>query len=89
MIVPLLVFGALAMLMYTSGIGSSDEYLLGGKAFTPSELERAQSALSQSGLTDFRVDGNRIGVAPSNVDRYTATLVANSSLPADFAQDFD
>lgn len=89
LIVPLLVFGALGLLMYTSGLGTSDEFLLGGKIFTPQELERAQSALSRSGLGDFRVEGNRIAVSPSNVDRYTATLVANSSLPADFAQDFD
>lgn len=89
LIVPLLVFGALGLLMYTSGIGGSKEYLLGGKAFTPNELEAAQSALSQAGLTDFQIDGNRISVSRGDVDRYTATLVANSSLPADFAQDFD
>ncbi|MCA9093152.1 MAG: hypothetical protein KDA68_06670, partial [Planctomycetaceae bacterium] len=89
LIVPLLVFGALGLLMYTSGIGSSDEYLLGGKVFSSQELSRAQSALGQSGLSDYRIDGNRIAVSRSNVDRYTATLVANSSLPADFAQDFD
>jgi len=89
LIVPLLVFGALGLLMYTSGIGSSDEYILGGKVFSSQELSRAQSALGQSGLSDYRIDGNRIAVSRSNVDRYTATLVANSSLPADFAQDFD
>lgn len=89
LVVPLLVFGALGLLMYTSGIGTSDEYLLGGKVFSSQELQRAQSALARSGLGDFRVDGNRIAVSPANVDRYTATLVASSSLPADFAQDFD
>lgn len=88
-VVPLLVFGALGLLMYTSGVGGSDDFLLGGKAFTPQELEQAQEALSQSGMTDFRIDGNRIAVSRGDVDRYTATLVAHSSLPADFAQDFD
>ena len=78
LIVPLLVFGALGLLMYTSGIGSSDEYILGGKVFSSQELSRAQSALGQSGLSDYRIDGNRIAVSRSNVDRYTATLVANT-----------
>jgi len=87
-IVPLLVIGAIGLLMYTNS-GRSEEHLLAGKFFAPDELARAQEALRQAGLTEFRVEGQRIAVPTRDVEKYTAALVVNHSLPADFAADFD
>src|SRR4051794_21813866 len=87
-LVPVMILAALGFLMYTSG-GRSEEFLLAGKIFTPEELTRHQEAFRKVGLTGFRLDGQRIAVPRKNMEQYTAALVVNNSLPADFAADFD
>lgn len=87
-VVPALVVAALGVLMYTNQTAGT-EYLLGGKFFAPEELARAQEAFRQAGLSDFQVDGQRLSVPRGQAERYTAALVVSTSLPADFAADFD
>ena len=87
-VVPMLILAALGLLMYTSH-GPSEEMLLGGKYFSPDELARSQEALRQAGLTEFRVDNQRLAVPKRLAEKYTAALVVHSSLPADFAADLD
>lgn len=86
-VVPVLVLGALGLLMYTNG-SRSEEFLLVGKS--PDELARAQDAFRKAGLTNFRAtSGQGIAVPKKDVDRYMASLVVNNSLPADLAADLD
>src|SRR5262245_11336539 len=86
-IVPVLVLGALGLLMYTNG-NRSEEFLLAGKS--ADELARAQDAFRKAGLTNFRMtSGQGIAVPKKDVDRYTASLVVNNTLPTDFSADLD
>ena len=69
--------------------GPRDEFLLGGKNFTPEELQRTQTALQTAGLTQARTVGQKISVPAADADRYTAAALAQQTLPAQFAAEFD
>ena len=86
--VPLLVLAGLGILMYSNN-SRSEEYLLGGKIFDADELLRAQDAFRAAGLTEARPDGAKISVPRRDVERYTAALVVNRTLPSHFSADFD
>lgn len=87
LIVPVLVLGALGLLMYTNA-GRSEEFLLAGKSVD--EMTRAQEAFRKAGLTEFRLtSGQGIAVPRKDIDRYTAALVVNNTLPTDFSADLD
>ena len=88
LVVPLLVLGGLGTLMYVNSTGGT-ETLLGGKFFSPQELAQAQEAFRLAGLSEFQVEGQRIAVPRGEAEKYTAALVVSTSLPADFAADFD
>ena len=66
-----------------------DEFLLGGKNFSPEELSRTQSVLKTAGLNQARVVGQKISVPAAESDRYTAAALAQQTLPAQFAAEFD
>src|SRR3569623_128334 len=86
--VPLLVLAGLGILMYSNN-SRSEEYLLGGKIFDADELLRAQDAFRAAGLTEARPDGAKLSVPRRDVERYTAALVVNRTLPSHFSADFD
>lgn len=86
--VPLLVIAGLAALMY-SGSGSAEEHLLGGKVFSAEELKSATEALQKGGMSQFRVDGQKILVPKAEATRYNAALLANGGLPADFGAELE
>ena len=58
--------------------------LLAGKMFSAEELRHAEEALRQAGLSQFRVDGQKVFVPKAELTRYNAALVANKGLPAQF-----
>jgi flagellar M-ring protein FliF len=87
-VVPLLVLAALGFVMY-SGIGPSYEPLLSGKTFTAEELNSAQQALQKGGLSQFRVDGQKILAPRADVGRYNAALIMNSGMPSRFGEDWE
>ena len=66
-----------------------DEFLLGGKDFSTEELSRTQAALKTAGLLRARVVGRKISVPAAEADRYTAAALAQQTLPAQFAAEFD
>src|SRR6185369_14059805 len=78
----------LAFVMYY-GVGQSEEHLLAGKIFSGEELRHAEDALRQAGLTQFRMDGQKVLVPKSDVTRYNAALVANKGLPAQFGAELE
>ncbi len=68
---------------------AKDEFLLGGKNFSTEELARTQAALKTAGLNQARVVGQKISVPAAEADRYTAAALAQQTLPAQFAAEFD
>lgn len=87
-VAPLLVLGGIGGLVVATR-QSSQDFLLGGKAFSPEEISRMQEAFQSAGLTGSQLDGARISVPRNEVDRYTAVAAARNSLPAEFSSDFD
>lgn len=88
LVVTIGVLGGIGWLAVTAA-GPRDEFLLGGKNFTPEELQRTQSALQAAGLTQARTVGQKISVPSADADRYTAAALAQQTLPAQFAAEFD
>lgn len=88
LVVSLGVLAGMGWLIWSSA-GPTDDFLLGGKTFTPDELKETQSALKAAGLTQFKVVGQRISVPAREADRYTAAAIARQTLPAQFAAEFD
>ncbi len=68
---------------------AGEEFLLGGKNFSAEELSRTQAALKAAGLHRARVEGQKISVPAAEADRYTAAALAQQTLPAQFAAEFD
>lgn len=63
---------------------SADDYLLGGRPFMAGELTSAQRALSEAGLKNWLLEGNRIKIPANQKDVYIAALAENNALPADW-----
>ena len=73
--VPLMVVAALALVIYL-GRGPTEEYLNAGKPFSAEELKHAEEALRLAGLSQFRIEGQKIVVLRSEITRYQAALLA-------------
>ncbi len=87
-IIPLLVLGGLALVMF-SGTSQSYVALCWGKTFTTEELINAEQTLIEAGLTDFYREGQRIMVPAKEADRYNAALVADGSLPSNSISEWE
>ena len=81
-VVPLMVIGAFAMLLWNQQ-SSSYTALSWGKIFSTEELISAEQALIEADLTNFRREGQRIMVPAAEADRYNAALVEFDAMPAD------
>jgi len=86
--VAFIVLASTGWLIYTSQ-NPPQALLLGGKSFSADELKRTLDAFKLAGLVQHRLEGTRISVPASEVDRYTAAAVAQKALPAQFAAEFD
>lgn len=70
-------------------LGAGDEYLLGGRAFTPSELTAIEAAFAKAGLGKSQVVGSQVKIPRGQKDLYLAALADASALPADFYKYLD
>jgi flagellar M-ring protein FliF len=61
-----------------------DEYLLGGRPFTQSEVTAIEAAFAKAGLGKSQVVGSQIRIPRGQKDAYLAALADASALPADF-----
>src|SRR5437879_10141437 len=73
-IVPLLVLAGLGLVMYMAA-GPAEEPLLMGKVFSAEELKNAEAALQKTGLSQFRVEGQRVFVPRTEAARYNGALI--------------
>jgi flagellar M-ring protein FliF len=79
--VPVLVVGALGVLMY-NGQSSNDVAVSWGKLFTSEEITGAEQTLQEAGM-EYRREGQRIMVPVSAIEASNALLLAEGGLPND------
>jgi len=77
-VVPLLVLAGLGLVMYF-GVGPAQEALLMGNAFSVEELKNAEAALKKAGLTQYKVEGQKIFAPRADAARYNAALIAGDA----------
>ncbi len=87
-VVPVLLVMAFGFLMFNDK-SSSYVALSWGKVFTTEEVISAEQALRDAGLTEFRREGQRIMAPAAEVEQYNAALLADGSLPSDWASEWE
>lgn len=70
-------------------VNGGDELLLGGRAFSQSELTAIEAAFAKAGLGKSHVSGNQIRIPRGKKDLYLAALADGNALPADFYKYLD
>jgi flagellar M-ring protein FliF len=70
-------------------VAGGDEYLLGGRPFTPSELTAIEAAFAKAGLGKSQVVGSQIRIPRGQKELYLAAMADGNALPADFYKYFD
>src|SRR5262245_55544009 len=78
-----MVVVSLAYLFQYRVVGG-DEFLLGGRPFSPSELTAIETAFAKAGLGKSQVVGSQIRIPRGQKDAYLAALADGNALPADF-----
>ena len=72
--------------LFTHQVSNPDEYLLGARVFTNSEIAAATSAFAKEGLANWDTEGNRLRVPRSMKHIYLAALAEHGALPKDAFQ---
>ncbi|HEX5104480.1 MAG TPA: hypothetical protein VFV87_11745, partial [Pirellulaceae bacterium] len=70
-------------------ITGGDEFLLGGRPFTASEMTAIEAAFAKAGLGESTIVGNRIRIPRGKKEVYLAALADHGALPADFYKYLD
>jgi flagellar M-ring protein FliF len=70
-------------------VAGGDEYLLGGRPFTQSELTAIETAFANAGLGKSQVIGSQIRIPRGQKALYLAALADGNALPADFNKYLD
>src|SRR5688572_14246426 len=70
-------------------LAGGDEYLLGGRPFTPSELTAIEAAFAKAGLGKSQIVGSQIRIPRGQKDAYLAAIADGNALPADFYKYLD
>src|SRR5205814_339931 len=65
-------------------IAGGDEFLLGGRPFSASELTAIEAAFAKAGLGKSQVAGSQIRIPRGQKELYLAALADGHALPADF-----
>ena len=70
-------------------VNRGDEFLLGGRPFTPSELTAIEAAFATAGLNQSELVGSQIRIPRGQKNVYLAAMADANALPADFATYLD
>jgi flagellar M-ring protein FliF len=65
-------------------VTGGDEYLLGGRPFTQSEMTAIEAAFAKAGLGKSQVVGSQIRIPRGKKELYLAALADGNALPPDF-----
>jgi flagellar M-ring protein FliF len=86
----LLVVVAVSLVyLFQYHVAGGDEFLLGGRPFTQSELTAIEAAFAKAGLGKSQVVGSQIRIPRGQKDAYLAALADGNALPADFYKYLD
>jgi len=75
--------------LFRYNVSGADEYLLGARAFSTSELAAIEAAFAKAGLGNYRIEGNRVRIPRSKKASYIAAMADDNALPADFNEYVD
>jgi flagellar M-ring protein FliF len=70
------------------GTPTADDYLLGGRPFSATEIALIQAAFARAGLTGAVVEGDRIRVPTGHEPQYILAMAEDNALPSDFPDHF-
>lgn len=78
----LVAIGASMFYLFQYQLNGGTTYLFGGQEFSQGEIGHMETALSQEGLNQYEVVGNRIRVPLSSRDKYLKAIADGSAVPA-------
>src|SRR3954453_509328 len=70
-------------------VAGGDEFLLGGRAFSASELTAIEAAFAKGNLGKSQIVGSQIRIPRGKKELYLAALADGNALPADFYKYLD
>lgn len=70
-------------------VASGEEFLLGGRPFSASEISQIEAAFAAEGLGGSSFAGNRIRIPRGQKSAYLAAMAQHGALPADFFKYMD
>jgi flagellar M-ring protein FliF len=70
-------------------VGGGDEFLLGGRPFTPSEITAIEASFATAGLNKSEIVGSQIRIPRGQKDVYLAAMADGHAIPADFYKYLD
>jgi len=72
--------------LFTYEVGGPETYLLGGEAFSSSQLGAMEAAFAQEGLDAYQIVGGRVRVPQGKQSEYIAALAKHKALPENFGE---
>lgn len=75
--------------LFQSSTSGPDAFLFGGERFSQKELTDMEAAMSQAGLSGWKIDSNRISVPRSIQQDCIAAIASAGALPDNFANFMD
>ncbi len=78
----LVAIGASMFYLFQYQLNGGTTYLFGGQEFSQGEIGHMETALSQEGLNQYEVVGNRIRVPLSSRDKYLKAIADGGAVPA-------
>src|SRR5438067_4134796 len=70
--------------LFQYNVAGGDEFLLGGRPFSASELTAIEAAFAKAGLGKSQVAGSQVRIPRGQKELYLAALADGHALPADF-----
>lgn len=74
--------------LFQNSTAAPEDFLLGGRAFSSAELEAMEGAFAQAGLSNYKIESNRVRIPSGNKAAYIAALAEGQALPANFSDYF-
>ncbi len=72
--------------LFTYQVAGPEMYLLGGEAFSSSQLNAMEAAFAQEGLNSYEIVGGRVRVPHGKQNEYIAALAKHKALPENFGE---
>lgn len=88
-VIMLIAIVASMVYLFQYQLSGATTYLFGGKEFSQSEIGVMETALSQAGLNQYEIVGNRLRVPLNLRDKYTKAIADGNAVPSDILRTED